>query len=133
AELFGGHPVMAVGDPHQSIYGWRGASAANLDEFASRFQAAGARFQLSTSWRNGERILDAANALVAPLADGRVSVAELRPSPTASALEVSTEFPETVVEEADAVADWFAARIRPETSAALLLRTRRTQGYFLAA
>src|SRR5690606_19611179 len=55
AELFGGHPVMAVGDPHQSIYGWRGASAANLDEFATRFQATGARFQLSTSWRNGER------------------------------------------------------------------------------
>ena len=30
ATLFGGHGVMAVGDPHQSIYGWRGASAANL-------------------------------------------------------------------------------------------------------
>ena len=28
ARLFAGGAVMAVGDPHQSIYGWRGASAA---------------------------------------------------------------------------------------------------------
>ena len=28
-----GHPVTAVGDPCQAIYGWRGASVANLDEF----------------------------------------------------------------------------------------------------
>ena len=34
--LFGaGHPVTAVGDPHQSIYGWRGASAGTLSRFAS--------------------------------------------------------------------------------------------------
>ena len=26
-------PVTAVGDPHQSIYGWRGASAGNLERF----------------------------------------------------------------------------------------------------
>ena len=32
--LFGdGHPVTAVGDPCQSIYGWRGASAGTLDRF----------------------------------------------------------------------------------------------------
>ena len=29
----GGHPVTAVGDPCQSIYGWRGASAGNLSRF----------------------------------------------------------------------------------------------------
>ena len=29
----GGHPVTAVGDPCQSIYGWRGASAGNLRRF----------------------------------------------------------------------------------------------------
>lgn len=36
--LFGsGHPVTAVGDPCQSIYGWRGASAGNLKRFAATF------------------------------------------------------------------------------------------------
>ncbi len=33
----GGHPVTAVGDPCQSIYGWRGASAGNMRRFADLF------------------------------------------------------------------------------------------------
>ena len=41
ATLFRGHSVMAVGDPDQSIYGWRGASAANLARFSSDFADAG--------------------------------------------------------------------------------------------
>ncbi|SEK29912.1 ATP-dependent DNA helicase [Streptacidiphilus jiangxiensis] len=43
ASLFGdgtGHPVTAVGDPCQAIYGWRGASVANLDEFPHHFREA---------------------------------------------------------------------------------------------
>ena len=65
AELFRGHPVMAVGDPNQSIYGWRGASAANLAQFADQFapgRRRAALFDLSTSWRNGHGILEVANA-----------------------------------------------------------------------
>ncbi len=39
--LFGdGHPVTAVGDPCQSIYGWRGASAGNLTGFPTDFPEA---------------------------------------------------------------------------------------------
>ncbi|MGH3588927.1 MAG: ATP-dependent helicase, partial [Pseudonocardia sp.] len=66
----GGHPVTAVGDPCQSIYGWRGASAGNLLRFAYDFPlqggVSGGRpvpapvVQLSRSFRNGEQILDAA-------------------------------------------------------------------------
>ncbi|GAA4240764.1 ATP-dependent DNA helicase [Actinomadura meridiana] len=63
----GGHPVTAVGDPCQSIYGWRGASAGNLLRFAHDFPlASGGRpvpapvVQLSRSFRNGEQILEAA-------------------------------------------------------------------------
>jgi DNA helicase-2/ATP-dependent DNA helicase PcrA len=137
AELFGGSPVMAVGDPNQSIYGWRGASAANLDQFAELFGAQ-ARFALSTSWRNGTGILDAANHLVAPFAGRGVAVEQLEASPVASGRAVDVMFPETVAGEAAAVADWLAARVAAgvsgtQPSAAMLLRARATQPYFLAA
>ena len=137
ARLFGGSAVMAVGDPNQSIYGWRGASAANLDQFADLFGTE-ARFALSTSWRNGTRILDAANHLVAPFVGSGVAVEQLEASPVASSRPVAVAFTETVAEEAAAVADWLAARLDsadPATvpSAAMLLRARATQPYFLAA
>lgn len=133
AELFAGHPVMAVGDPNQAIYGWRGASSSNLEEFATVFGAAGSRFALSTSWRNGTAILDAANAVVAPLAGRGVAVDRLAASPVASTHPVEALFAETLDEEADAVADWLAARVGPQTSAAVLLRTRAAQGPIVAA
>jgi DNA helicase-2/ATP-dependent DNA helicase PcrA len=139
ARLFAGGAVMAVGDPHQSIYGWRGASAANLDDFARDFGGAApiAVHALSTSWRNGTHILTAANAIAEPLsAAARVPVGRLDPSPTASEHAVDTVFPETLAEEADAVAGWFAealaAASRPP-SAALLVRARRTLPEFLTA
>ena len=63
----GGHPVTAVGDPNQAIYGWRGASVGNLLRFASHFpRADDAPIEaqpLMTSFRCGGRILDAANAI----------------------------------------------------------------------
>jgi DNA helicase-2/ATP-dependent DNA helicase PcrA len=61
-----GHSVMAVGDPCQAIYGWRGASLANLEEFADHFPRAtgepARHYALSVNRRSGRRILDAANA-----------------------------------------------------------------------
>jgi DNA helicase-2/ATP-dependent DNA helicase PcrA len=71
----GGHPVTAVGDPCQSIYGWRGASAGNMRRFADKFPpapvvetAAGAGDRaevrlLSTSFRNTGKVLDVAAAI----------------------------------------------------------------------
>ena len=151
AELFAGHPVMAVGDPNQSIYGWRGASASNLEQFGSQFGASGRAYPLSTSWRNGHRILDAANALVVPLSlASQVPVEKLTPAPTASETPIVVRFEEHLEAEAEAVAEWFAERLRaPERqrrversdgsivaeppSAALLFRARKTQPYFLRA
>src|SRR5262249_33269710 len=70
--LFGnGHRVAAVGDPCQSIYGWRGASAGNLRRFAADFPARTGGpapvQQLSTSFRNAGHVLDAAGMLQAEL------------------------------------------------------------------
>src|SRR5580765_3760399 len=67
----GGHPVTAVGDPCQSIYGWRGASAGNLRRFTTDFPSRGGGPApvrlLSTSFRNTGRVLDAAAVIQAPL------------------------------------------------------------------
>ena len=54
----GGHAVTAVGDPYQSIYGWRGASAGSLDRFPASSAPTTARpraLALTTSWRNDRR------------------------------------------------------------------------------
>ncbi len=80
----GGHPVTAVGDPCQSIYGWRGASAGTLDRFPTEFTGPGGReawvLNLSRSWRNRPEILQVANALSRPLRAAGARVAELIPA-----------------------------------------------------
>ncbi|WP_261989141.1 ATP-dependent helicase, partial [Streptomyces sp. uw30] len=90
AGLFGegtGHPVTAVGDPCQAIYGWRGASVANLDDFPEHFAHAGGRpatrQALSENRRSGGRLLDLANGLAEPLRAMHAGVQALRPAPGA--------------------------------------------------
>ncbi|MGY1453301.1 ATP-dependent DNA helicase [Streptomyces sp. SS8] len=90
AGLFGegtGHAVTAVGDPCQAIYGWRGASVANLDDFPEHFPLAGGaparRQSLSENRRSGGRLLDLANTLAAPLRARHAGVEALRPAPGA--------------------------------------------------
>ena len=140
SELFSGHPVMAVGDPNQSIYGWRGASAANLEEFANQFGGGRVHgFALTTSWRNGRRILDIANALVEPLVpETRVSVERLEAASFASAEPVDIVVNETLLEEATTAALWLKQRMMPDEkgelpTAAMLFRTRSTQRFFIEA
>ena len=143
SELFSGHPVMAVGDPHQSIYGWRGASAANLEQFDAGFGdgVPVLNFALSTSWRNGKGILKAANKIMVPLTSATtVTVLELLPSPTASAGPVTVCFEETIAEEAASAAAWLKKQLvvapgkdGKKPTAAMLFRARRTQGIFIEA
>lgn len=72
AQLFGhGHPVTAVGDPHQSIYGFRGASAGQLFRFPEIFRTVDGHLastaELTIAWRNSANILKAANVMSAEL------------------------------------------------------------------
>ena len=82
--IFGEHAVMAVGDPRQAIYGWRGASADNIESFPAAFRGPhgqpAQKFGLTTSWRNDAAILDAANRIASglPTVDERVG---LQPRP----------------------------------------------------
>lgn len=119
ARMFGAdHAVMAVGDPHQAIYGFRGASAQALTDFVDRFGGdAVRRHSLSVSWRNDAAVLAAANTVVAPL-QGKVSATILRskgeelgvPEPSRSAPAVVASRYITPRDEAEAVADFIVAR-----------------------
>ncbi|TDD89368.1 ATP-dependent helicase [Actinomadura rubrisoli] len=111
----GGHPVTAVGDPCQSIYGWRGASAGNLLRFAYDFPAqaavAGRRpvpspvVQLSRSFRNGEQILEAAARIQDELRAETKSVPRLIPGAGREGRgRVECALFTTVEEEADRIA-----------------------------
>ena len=65
-----GPTVTAVGDPCQSIYGWRGASAGNLARFGTDFPAPDGpadQYGLLTSFRNPSDVLRLANTASAPL------------------------------------------------------------------
>src|SRR5215470_13066055 len=152
----GGHPVTAVGDPCQSIYGWRGASAGNLRRFVADFPVAsgngngpgmrgGARparvRQLSTSFRNTGRVLDAAAALQQGLRAEVPQVPRLIPPPrragrgrvvcalldtaadeaawTASQIEGLLDLPPGTAPDGNPWPDHGSARIRPADIAVL--------------
>ncbi|MBT2423670.1 UvrD-helicase domain-containing protein [Streptomyces sp. ISL-22] len=116
AGLFGsgtGHPVTAVGDPCQAIYGWRGASVANLDDFPEHFAHADGRLAtrqaLSENRRSGGRLLDLANGLAEPLRAMHAGVEALRPAPGAERDgTVRCALLPTHAEEVDWIADSIA-------------------------
>ena len=83
---------MAVGDPNQAIYGWRGASVSNIIRFGESFPAADGstavtQHSLTVNRRSGSRILELANRMVAampePIAPVDLQVLPLEPPPDA--------------------------------------------------
>ncbi|MGP3920255.1 ATP-dependent helicase [Nonomuraea sp. 10N515B] len=109
----GGHAVTAVGDPCQSIYGWRGASAGNLRRFSRDFRTSSGDpapvRQLSVSFRNGDRVLDVAARVQLPLRMEAREVPVLVPGPNrVDRGRVTCAFHETAEDEARWVADGIA-------------------------
>lgn len=128
-----GFPVTAVGDPHQAIYGWRGAAANNILDFPELFPmldgAPAPRLTLRTNRRSGQRILDAGNDIASDLgqSDG---VALLAPAGTPLGT-VHAEMFATQQEEFD----WLAEEVLQQKAAgtvwpeiAVLVRRNITLG-----
>lgn len=133
SSLYGaGHPVMAVGDPSQAIYTWRGASAGTMASFTKYFpkredQFGAAEFTLPTTFRNDVMILAAANRISdeIKLAGGQ-SVVELEARDDAGKGEIAYGIFETIDAEAAAVAEYIKKNWDPtaEKTAAVLVRKR---------
>ncbi|MET4662964.1 DNA helicase-2/ATP-dependent DNA helicase PcrA [Streptomyces sp. PvP037] len=138
AGLFGGgtgHPVTAVGDPCQAIYGWRGASVANLDDFPEHFAHADGRTatrqSLSENRRSGGRLLDLANGLAEPLRAMHAGVEALRPAPGAERDgTVRCALLATHAEEIDWIADSIAHLVNTGKAPGEIAVLCRTAGDF---
>ena len=128
-----GFPVTAVGDPHQAIYGWRGAAANNILDFPVLFpQRDGLpspRLTLRTNRRSGQRILDVGNDVASEL-DTEDGVSLEAPPGTPSGQVRATQFG-TQEEELD----WLAEEViqqrtsgTPWPEIAVLVRRNKTLG-----
>jgi len=139
SSLFGGGvdenlALTAVGDPIQSIYGWRGASATNLPRFTTDFPlpdgSAAPVLELSTSWRNPPTALHVANAVAADARRRSVAVHALRSRPGAAPGTVRVALLADVQAEREWVADHLQRRYQqaaddgvvPPTAAILVRR-----------
>ena len=139
----GGHAVTAVGDPAQGIYGWRGASADNIDHFPQHFPrsdgSSSAVLGLRTSRRCHPDILAVANRAAAPFYATRPTLAPLvapdEPAEGWPPAEVTAERFTTVTEEFEALVDRIAAHREsdPDESVAVLLRTKSEMPTITAA
>jgi DNA helicase-2/ATP-dependent DNA helicase PcrA len=139
SSLFGGGvddelALTAVGDPIQSIYGWRGACATNLPRFSTDFPRSDGTpapvLELRTSWRNPQRALQVANAVSAEARQRSIAVRALRSRPGAPPGTVRCALLPDVLAEREWVAEHLQQRyqraaadgVSPPTAAVLVRR-----------
>ena len=110
----GGHPVTAVGDPCQSIYTWRGASAGTIGAFKKNFpKSSGSTgesvYPLLTTYRNDESILALANEISSSVRSvEELDVAPLKPRDGAGKGDLTCGVFENIEAEANAIAEYFS-------------------------
>jgi len=110
SNLYGNnHPVTAVGDPNQAIYGWRSASSETLDTFSQSFNSKAMRFNLLTTWRNDHAVLDLANVVIDQISTDK-QIAKLSARPNAKTGEVICAVYETQAQEGAEIAAYFATK-----------------------
>lgn len=129
--------VTAVGDPMQSIYMFRGATASNLEKFRTDFPLGDGtqshKLELTTSWRNPAGVLELANEVAGWSMDSGRLVSELEPRAGAPRGDIKLGFFDTEDEEIAWFADQLAARWQAYTegdrakpfSAAVLVRKNK--------
>ena len=149
SELFGPARITAVGDPNQSIYGWRGASPENVSGFFEAFGAPseGNTHTLTESRRNGHQILKAANTLLEYRGEDEAhprKVDTLVANAEASDNPITAIYTEDNTGEADALAKWFrkqretkvydpVKKVEREQNLAMLIRSRTNLRTYLKA
>ncbi|MDR1431992.1 MAG: ATP-dependent helicase [Propionibacteriaceae bacterium] len=128
-----GHPVSAVGDPSQAIYGWRGAASSNILGFAAQFRKADGSqadsYPLRVNRRSQGQIIGPANELAAGLPEraGRPELALTLPKSIGRG-RVETALFDTWALELASIADKIAALVETGVvsgwkSVAVLART----------
>ena len=149
AGLYAGKSVFAVGDPNQSIYGWRGASASNLGDYLVTFGEPNRevrQFPLTTSWRNPKVVLELANVILEPLAHqagflsdrpklSEVEVHPLQAPSHAPEGSITVKFAERTDLETKFVAEWLQQNLEvaegeKAPTAAVLMRSRALMSAF---
>ena len=135
SSLFGnGHPVTAVGDPYQAIYGWRGAAIGTIKNFHHTFPPASsnekpAEYTLSTTFRNDVSILELANKFGQKVGEQiGINVKPLEPSKMAGPGAIDIGIYENVELEALGIAERLSKLWNEKSekeSFAVLVRNRK--------
>ncbi len=134
-----GRELIAVGDPDQSIYAFRGADVRAITEFPDRFRAADGRpapvVALGTSRRSGPALIAASRRIARHLPGGHTAHRDLRAQPgTQSGVqpgEIRIAVAESASQEAALIADTLRrahlADGVPWSSMAILVRSATRQ------